>query len=75
MELSARVAYHRYRAYCRSTSDRPLFPGEHAFAHSLKDCPALLHHGPEGTLQVPGGSYIFDLDELLRMGVYNFKER
>lgn len=51
MELSARVAYHRYRAYCRSTSDRPLFPGEHAFAHSLKGCPALLHHGPEGTLQ------------------------
>lgn len=75
IELSARVCYHRYRAYCRSTADKPLFPGEHAFAHSLKDCPALMHQGPGGALAVPGGSYIFDLEELSRMGVYDFKER
>lgn len=75
IELSARISYHRYRAYCRTTSDKPLFPGEHAFAHALKDCPALLHQGPGETLAVPGGSYIFDLEELSRMGVYDFKER
>lgn len=75
LELSARVAYHRYRAYCRGTSKRPLFPGDHAFLHGLKDCPALLSFGPGDQLQVPGGCFIFDLDELSRMGVEPFKDR
>ena len=75
LELSARAAYHRYRAYCRSISKRPLFPGDHAFLHGLKDCPALMHQGPGEDLAVPGGSFIFDMDELSRMGVEAFKER
>ena len=72
---SARAAYHRYRAYCKSISKRPLFPGDQAFLHGLKDCPALLNHGPGVDLNVPGGSYIFDLNELSRMGVEPFKDR
>lgn len=75
LELSARAAYHRYRAYCKSISKRPLFPGDQAFLHGLKDCPALLNHGPGVDLNVPGGSYIFDLNELSRMGVEPFKDR
>lgn len=75
LELSARAAYHRYRGYCRTISKRPLFPGDHAFLHGLKDSPALLYHGPGQELNVPGGSYIFDLDELSRMGVESFKDR
>jgi hypothetical protein len=73
IELSARAIYHRYRAYCRSTSERPLFPGDHAFLHGLKDCPALISHGPGQELNIPGGAFIFDLDELARMGVEPFK--
>lgn len=73
LELSARAVYHRYRAYCKSISERPLFPGDQAFLHGLKDCPALLEQGPGHSLQVPGGSFIFDLDELSRMGVEAFK--
>lgn len=73
LELSARSAYHRYRAYCRSISERPLFSGDHAFLHSLKDCPALLQHGPGEELAIPGGVFIFDVDELARMGVEAFK--
>jgi hypothetical protein len=73
LELSARAVYHRYRAYCRSTSERPLFPGDHAFLHGLKDCPALMQHGAGEQLSIPGGSFIFDLDELSRMGVEPFK--
>lgn len=75
VELSARAAYHRYRGYCRTVSQRPLFPGDHAFLHGLKDSPALLYQGPGQDLNVPGGSYIFDMDELSRMGVEAFKER
>lgn len=75
LELSARSSYHKYRAYCRSISERPLFPGDQAFLHGLKDCPALLYQGPGEQLAVPGGSFIFDLDELARMGVEPFKER
>lgn len=75
LELSARAAYHRYRIYCKSIFDRPLFPGDHAFLHGLKDCPALMHQGPGEELAVPGGSFIFDMDELSRMGVAAFKER
>jgi hypothetical protein len=74
LELSARSAYHRYRAYCKSISERPLFPGDHAFLHGLKDCPALLQQGPGIELRVPGGAYVFDLDELARMGVEPFNE-
>lgn len=75
LELSARAAYHRYRGYCRTISKRPLFPGDHAFLHGLKDSPALMYHGPGQELNVPGGSFIFDLDELSRMGVESFKDR
>lgn len=73
LELSARAVYHRYRAYCRSISEKALFPGDHAFLHGLKDCPALLEQGPGKDLNVPGGSFIFALDELTRMGVEPFK--
>lgn len=74
IEMSARAIYHRYRAYCRSTSERPLFPGDHAFLHGLKDCPALLSHGPGEELNIPGGAFTFDLEELARMGVEPFKD-
>lgn len=73
IEISARTVYHRYRAYCKSISEKPLFPGDHAFLHGLKDCPALMQHGPGESLQVPGGVFTFDLDELSRMGVEPFK--
>jgi hypothetical protein len=73
--LSARATYHRYRAYCKSISERPLFPGDHAFLSALKDSPALLYQGPMQELEVPGGAYVLNMDELTRMGVEGFKER
>lgn len=73
--LSARAAYHRYRAYCKSISERPLFPGDHAFLSALRDSPALLYQGPVQELEVPGGAFVLNMDELMRMGVEEFKER
>jgi hypothetical protein len=73
LELSARSAYHRYRAYCKQIGQRPLFPGDGAFLHGLKDSSALLGMGSV-ELKVPGGgAFIFDMDELKRMGVDDFR--
>jgi hypothetical protein len=73
LELSARSAYHRYRGYCKQIGQRPLFPGDQAFLHGLKDSSALMHFGTSDKLNIPGGSFFFDMDELKRMGVEDFK--
>lgn len=75
VELAPAVLYNKYRIHCRALGIRPLFPGEQAFRHALKDSAALLKANRiEGaTVQTPGGAYVFDTEELRRLGVESFK--
>ena len=72
LEISARAAYSRYRQHCRAVGIKPLYSGEAAFSHSLKGVASLMHVG-ESSLSVPGGAFVFDMNELLRGGLRGFK--
>lgn len=71
--LSARMCYHAYRAYCRTINTKPLFAGDHAFLHSLKDCPALMAVQQIPSLPAPGGAFILSQEDLIKSGVDMFK--
>jgi hypothetical protein len=58
--------------HCRSTGLEALFGGFESFAHSIQDCSAFVKRGTGDKLGVPG-VYIFDADELARLGVDVFK--
>lgn len=73
LELSARACYSRYRQHCRLVGSKPLYNGEETFVHSLKSVPSLMHVGEGQHIQVAGGTHVFDLDELVRMGLRGFK--
>ncbi len=72
IEIAIRPAYTRYRMYMRSSGSQPLYGGYESFAHALKDSPAFVKYGTGETLQVPG-VFVFDTDELARLGVDMFK--
>lgn len=72
LELYTRVAYTKYRVYCKSSNTKPLYSGEMAFMHGLKDCPARVE-AANIKLQVPGGSHVFDLDQLVALGFRGVK--
>jgi hypothetical protein len=73
IEIAVRPAYQRYRMHCRATGQEALFGGFESFAHSIQDCSAFVKRGTGDKLQVPG-VFIFDADELARLGVDVFKE-
>jgi len=73
LEISVRAAYSRYRQACRIQAVKPLYSGDHAFAHSLRGAPALLRVGQGKTVQAPGGVFIFDIEELTRSGLRPFR--
>lgn len=69
IEFYMRSCYQKYRYYATAARSKLLFPGEEAFMHALKSLPALVslnHHG--GKLSAPGGSQVFDLNELRMAG-------
>lgn len=72
IEISMLGCYLKYRAYYRSTGSRPLFSGPQSFLHSIKDSPALIKYGHGEELDQPG-VYIFDVDELAKLRVGQFK--
>lgn len=72
LELSVHTAYHRYRVYAKSAGIQPLFQGPEAFAHAVKDSSAFIKTGVGSKLNAPR-TYIFDADELARLGVEVFK--
>ena len=74
VELYVRASYSRYRIYCRALNQKPLYQGEGPFVHGLRDCPALVSTGDNVALNVPGGSHIFGVDELQRLGFRGFKD-
>lgn len=73
VEISMRNAYMKYRGYCRQSAIKPLFQGEQAFMHSIKDCPALMNHGVGTALVGVPGIYTFDVLALTRLNVEPFK--
>lgn len=68
LELYARAFYIKYRVYSATSRTKPLFPNEAAFIHGLGSLPALESTGMNQELSVPGGSHIFDLDQLRGAG-------
>jgi len=75
IEFSMRACYSRYRVHCKNLNVRPLFTGEPAFMHAMKDSNALLQaRGASERLATPGGTYIFDMAELRKMGVEDFRD-
>jgi len=74
IELSIRACYSRYRVHCKNIQQRALFPGEPAFLHAIKDSTALLQSRYNtGAVAAPGGTYVFDMDELRKAGVDDFR--
>ena len=73
LELNIRSAYSRYRQHCRLISVKPLYAGEQAFAHGLRNVPSLLHIGEGTAVEAPGGTHVFDLTDLMRLGLRGFK--
>jgi len=68
IELYVRACYFKYRAYSAASRSKPLFPSESAFGHALNSLPALVSKGHSIDLETPGGSHIFDLEELRSAG-------
>lgn len=75
IEFSMRTCYHRYRQHAKLQGYKPLFSGDAALLHSMKDSSALLAQGPGKVLQTAGGTYIFDLNELRKLGVDEFNTK
>ena len=72
--MSLKACYHRYRNHCRTVSYKPLFNGDATFLHAMRDSAALLSQGGGATkLNTPGGSFVFDANELKKLGVDDFK--
>ena len=68
MEFNLRSCYHKYRQYQAASRSKSLFPGESAFIFAMSNTPALLARGRSVELDVPGGSFIFNLQELRANG-------
>lgn len=66
LELGVRTCYTKYRLFCAAKQEKPLFPSEMAFIHALKNLPFC--KAEPGSLPAPGGSLVFDLDELRLQG-------
>jgi hypothetical protein len=74
LEISLRSCYAKYRIYCRTVGTKALFNGETAFLHGVKDASALAAVGyTSGSLKVPGGSIVFNSEQLVQLGVRAFK--
>lgn len=74
LELNVRMAYNKYRVYCKNSGVKPLYSGETAFLHGLRDCQARVP--TKGTkLPVPGGSHLFDLEKLTQLGFRGIKSK
>jgi hypothetical protein len=72
IEISMQACYMKYRAYMRSSGSKPLFSGQQSFIMSIKDSPALIEYG-YGTLLSQPGVYTFDVTELSKLRVGQFK--
>ncbi len=74
IELSLRTAYLKYRVYCKHSGLTPLYANDMSFMHAVKDSPAFVKQGTGKVLESPG-IYIFDVEELARLGVDVFRSK
>lgn len=69
VEFNLRLAFSKYRQFCHSTGEKPLFATDSAFLHGISNAPATLEKNcMTGKIRCSGGSFIFSLDELRALG-------
>lgn len=74
IEFSMRACYTRYRIHCKAIGIKALFTGEPAFLHAMRDSTAVISSKSQGgKIVAPGGTFVFDMNELRKMGVDDFK--
>lgn len=66
LEIGVRTCYTKYRLFCAAKQEKPLFPSEMAYIHALRNLPSC--QNVQGGLSSPGGSLVFDLEELRMQG-------
>lgn len=73
MEISLRSCYLKYRTYAGQTRSRVMFPGDQAFLHAMRDCPALMPQGVGvGQILKQPNVFMLDVDALQKEGVTPF---
>jgi hypothetical protein len=72
IEIALNNCYLKYRAHAKQTGSKPLYSGVQSFSQSINDSPALIGRGFGTALEQPG-VYVFDLNELAKMKVGQFK--
>jgi hypothetical protein len=72
LEIYARACYFKYRSYMGASRMKTLFHSEQSFVHAISAIPSSLGSNITQELNAPGGSHIFDLEELVRSGFRNF---
>jgi hypothetical protein len=75
LEIYARACYFKYRSYMGASRMKTLFHSEQSFVHAISAIPSSLGSNITQELNAPGGSHIFDLEELVRSGFRNFPDR
>ena len=73
ISLVARLAYNKYREYCKRLNEAPLFNGEASFVHALKDCNIFVQMGI-GTTRLIQESVILDYEQMMSLGVPAFSK-
>lgn len=66
LELNVRACYNKYRFFCAARAEKALFPNELALTHAMRHLPSRVEG--ESTLACPGGSLLFDLEDLTLLG-------
>jgi hypothetical protein len=73
LNIVGRLAYSKYRSYCRSIDSPALFGGIDPFMHSLRNSPIFLGVGP-GTAQLKQEVIVLDYELLIRQGMPVFSK-
>lgn len=71
INIVARLAYNKYRMYCRSINVLPLYSNAESFVQSMKNCPVFITAGT-GTKHISQESIVLDYEEMQRKGVYAY---
>ena len=66
LTLVGRLCFNRYRTYCKTIGELPLFSGEASFLHALRDSDLFIRTGT-GTKQVQQETLVLDYEALQRL--------
>lgn len=73
LEIAPRGCYTKYRMFCAARGEKSLFASEQAFIHALTYLPCRVEVQP--SINVPGGTFSFDLNELRLLGFVDMPEK